>query len=293
MTRFILPLVALSVLASQPVSAADASHSEHFKYEKQTWSFGGFWGQYDKAQLQRGFQVYQQVCANCHGLNRVNFRNLVQPGGPEFPETAVKKLAAEWPNKPLAEPNDDGRTTDKKGELLTRAALLSDPILGPYRNDKEARAAQNGALPPNLSVIAKARDVHFEGFWVNHIGSMAKDIASGYQEGGADYIYNLLVNYSEPPKDFKLSDGMNYNKAYPGNQIAMVPPISKENFTKYADGSGSLEQNAKDVSAFLMWAADPALSQRKAMGWQVLLYLLVTTVLLYFGKSRVWARVKH
>jgi ubiquinol-cytochrome c reductase cytochrome c1 subunit len=279
-------------LFALPAFAAD-DHGDHFAYEKQKWSFGGFFGQYDKEQLQRGFQVYKEVCSNCHSLSRVNFRNLVQKGGPEFSEAAVKELAASWPHKPLAEPNDDGRTVDKKGNLLDRAATLADPILGPYRNDKEARAAQNGAVPPNLSVMAKARDLHNGGFWVNHIGAMGKDIVAGYQEGGPDYIHNLLMNYAEPPKDFKLAEGMNYNKAYVGNQIAMVPPISKENFVKYQNGKGSLEENSRDVSAFLAWAADPALNQRKAMGWQVLLYLLITSVLLYVAKTRVWARVKH
>jgi ubiquinol-cytochrome c reductase cytochrome c1 subunit len=284
--RFPALALALGLLAA-PVGAAD---DHHFEYEKQKWSFGGFFGQYDKEQLQRGFQVYKEVCANCHSLSRVYFRNLSQPGGPEFPEAAVKELAASWPHKPLAEPNDDGRIVDKKGNLLDRPALPSDPILGPYRNDKEAKAAQNGAIPPNLSVMAKARDLHNGGFWVNHIAAMGKDIAVGYQEGGPDYIYNLLTNYAEPPKDFKLGEGLNYNKAYPGNQIAMVPPISADNFIKYQNGKGSLEENSRDVSAFLAWAADPALNQRKAMGWQVMLYLLITCVLLYMGKKRVWAR---
>ncbi len=277
-------------LLASPTFAAE---EHHFEYERQKWSFGGLTGQYDKAQLQRGFQVYKEVCSNCHALSRVYFRNLTQPGGTEFPEESVKELAATWPNKPLAEPNDEGLTVDKKGALLTRPAMLSDTILGPYRNDKEARAAQNGALPPNLSIIAKARDLHNGGFWLNHIGLMAKDIFNGYQEGGPDYIYNLLVNYAEPPANFKLSDGMNYNKAYPGNQIAMVPPLSKENFVKYADGKGSLEENSRDVAAFLEWAADPALNQRKAMGWQVLLYLLIVSVIFYFMKSRVWAKIEH
>jgi ubiquinol-cytochrome c reductase cytochrome c1 subunit len=296
--RMFRPAIAAAMLAVaiSPALAAGGG-GEHFEYQKQQWSFGGFWGQYDKAQLQRGFQVFQEKCSTCHALSRVNFRNLVQPGGPEFPEAAVKQLAADWPHKPLAEPNDDGNTV-VKGALLERPAILADPILGPYRNDKAARAAHNGAVPPNLSIIAKARDLHFEGFWLNHIGAMAKDIASGYQEGGPDYIYNLLVNYKdekEIPKGFKLSEGMNYNAAYPGNQIAMVPPIAKDNFVAYKDASGkdaggSLEANAKDVAAFLTWAADPALNQRKAMGWQVMLYLLITCVLLYLGKKRVWAR---
>lgn len=283
---------AVSALLAGPALAAD-TQEHHFEFDRQKWSFGGIFGQYDKAQLQRGFQVYQQVCANCHALNRVYFRNLVQPGGPEFAEAAVKKLAADWPHRPLAEPNDDGAIADKKGNLLTRAALLSDPILGPYRNDKEAKAAQNGAVPPNLSVMAKARDLHNGGFWPMHVGKMARDVATVYQEGGPDYIYNLLVNYTDPPAGFKLADGLSYNKAFPGNQLAMVPPISKDNFIKYDDGKGSLEENARDVSAFLAWAADPALNQRKAMGWQVMLYLFITCVLLYLGKMRVWSRVKH
>jgi ubiquinol-cytochrome c reductase cytochrome c1 subunit len=287
-SRSCAAVLALGLLAI-PVAAEDAGH-DHFEYKRQKWSFGGITGQYDKAQLQRGFQVYKEVCANCHGLSRIYFRNLAERGGPEFPEAAVKELAAKWPNQPLAEPNDNGDTTDKKGNLLTRPALPSDPILGPYRNDKAARAAQNGALPPNLSVIAKARDLHNGGFWVNHLLAMGRDVASSYQEGGPDYIYNLLVNYSEPPAGFKLADGMQYNKAYPGNQIAMVPPLSAENFVKYQDGKGSLEDNSRDVSAFLAWAADPALNQRKAMGWSVMLYLFITCILLYLGKKRVWAR---
>ena len=280
-----VPLLALPAVADE--------HEKHFEYEKQQWSFGGFTGQYDKAQLQRGFQVYQQVCANCHALSRVNFRNLVQTGGPEFPEASVKELAANWPNKPLAEPNDDGATTDKKGNLLARPATLADPILGPYRNDKGARAAQNGALPPNLSVMAKARDIHNEGIFYVHAAKMARDVFKGYQEGGPDYIYNLLTNYADAPSTMKMADGMNFNRAFPGNQIAMVPPLSKENFIKYEDGKGSFEENARDVSAFLAWAADPALNERKAMGWSVMLYLLVTSIVLYLGKKRIWAKVAH
>ena len=287
----LLTALALAVLAMAAPAVAEDEH--HFEYVRQKWSFAGMGGRYDKAQLQRGFQVYQQVCSNCHALSRVRWRNLTEAGGPEFPEAAVKKLAAEWPNKPLAEPDDNGMTTDKKGNLLTRTPLLSDPILGPYRNDKEARAAQNGALPPNLSVIAKARDLHNGGFWLSHVGKMAADVMHGYQEGGPDYIYNLLTNYADPPAGMKIADGLNYNPAFPGGQLAMVPPLSKENFVTYQDGTGSLDDNAKDVAAFLEWAADPKLNERKAMGWQVLLYLGITSVLFYIAKKRIWARVEH
>lgn len=290
MTRFFkFAAVAILTVGAASSTALAAGGNSHFEYQKQKWTFGGFFGQYDKAQLQRGFQVYKESCSACHGMERIKWRNLVEKGGPEFPEEAVKALAVEWPNQPLAEPNDEGRTTDNKGNLLTRKAILADPILGPYRNEKEARAAQNGARPPDLSLIAKARDIHETPAWYVHVPKMAKEIAIGYQEGGADYVYNLLLAYTDPPANFKLSDGMNYNKAYPGNQIAMVPPLNKDSPIKYQDGKGSIEDNARDVSAFLAWAADPKLNERKAMGWSVMLYLLITCVLLYLGKKRVWA----
>jgi cytochrome c1 len=270
--------------------AATAAGDHHFEYQRVPWSFSGIFGQYDQAQLQRGFQVFQQACSACHGLERLRWRNLVQPGGPEFPEEAIKKLALEWPNQPLAGPDDEGRTTDAKGNLLTRPAILADPILGPYRNEKEARAAQNGALPPDLTMITKARGIHDVPIWYAHVARMGREIFSGYGEAGSDYVYNLLMSYADPPADFKLSDGMNYNKAYPGNQIAMVQPLLEDNPIKYEDGSGTKEQNVKDVVAFLSWAADPKLNERKAMGWSVMIYLLITCVLLYVGKKRIWAR---
>ncbi|MDO9384771.1 MAG: cytochrome c1 [Hyphomicrobiaceae bacterium] len=276
---FGLGFAAVTLLASAPAFAAEGG-GHHI--DRQTWAFGGLTGQYDKAQLQRGFQIYKDVCSACHGMKRVYFRNLVQPGGPEFPEASVKELAAQWPNQITDGPND-------AGEMFDRPAKLSDPMLGPYKNDKAARAAQGGALPPDLSNIAKARNVHNSAFWPKHVWLMAKDIATGYQEGGADYLYALLTGYQEPPAGVKLADGMNYNVAFPGHQIAMAPPLSKEGFQTYADGSGSLEKNAADVAAYLTWASDPSLNSRKSTGWVVLLYLLVTTVLLWLGKKRIWA----
>jgi cytochrome c1 len=277
---------ASALVVAMSAGTALAAGGEPIHIERQDWSFSGFWGQYDNAQLQRGFQVYTQVCASCHGLSRVAFRNLVEPGGPEFPEEAVKQFAAEWPNKPIDGPNDEGK-------MFERPALLSDPILGPYRNDKEARAVQNGALPPDLSLITKARMVENHSPFYVHVADMLRDVVTGYQEAGSDYTYALLVGYKDPPAEFKMSDGMYYNAAFPGHQIAMPPPLSADNFTTYQDGTGSLEQNAKDLTAFLSWAADPHLEQRKRIGWQVMLYLLITTILLYIGKQRIWARVKH
>lgn len=269
--------------ASSSVGAAEGGHAH---IERQTWSFGGFTGQYDQAQLQRGFQIYKDSCAFCHGLKRVRFRNLFEPGGPQFPEDAVKALAASWPNKIVDGPDD-------KGQMFEREPKAFDPILGPYKNDNEARANQNGALPPDLSLIAKARAVEYTGTWWAHPFSMLRDIATSYQEGGADYIYALLTGYEEPPADFTLAEGMQYNKAFPGHQIAMPPPIAKDNFIKYQDKSGSLEQNAHDIAAFLAWAADPTLNTRKSTGWLVMLYLLVTTLLLYAGKRTLWSKIPH
>ncbi len=279
--------------------AAGSSHGPEI--ERQTWIFGGVGGTFDKAQLQRGFQVYKEVCSACHGLKRLSFRNLVQPGGPEFPEDAVKALAGEWPNQ-IPEMNDAGDTAiatkGKDGKpngfsYVMRAPKLSDPILGPYANDRAARAAQNGALPPDLTLIAKARSLERDPKWFVHPFLMLGDIVRGYQEGGADYTHALLTGYVEAPADVKVNDGMYYNTAYPGRQLAMPPPLADGAVT-YQDGTEpKLENYSKDVTAFLSWAADPTLNQRKRIGWQVILYLLVTTALLYLGKQRIWAKIKH
>jgi len=280
-------LVLLALLLAAPVApAAWAEEAGHAKIERQDWSFAGFTGQFDKAQLQRGFQIYQEVCSGCHGLKRVRFRNLTEPGGPEFPVEAVKTLAAGWPNKVTDGPDDEGK-------MFEREPKLFDPILGPFKNDKEARAAQGGALPPDLSLIGKARNVEYTGTWWWHPFSMLRDIATSYQEGGADYVYALLTGYKEPPADVKMADGMHYNEAFPGHQIAMPQPIAADGFVKYQDGKGSLDQNARDIAAFLSWTADPSLDSRKSIGWLVMLYLLVTTVLLYLGKRRLWSRIPH
>ncbi len=284
-------VIVLASLASfaATMHAAHATGGTETHIERQDWSFAGFTGQYDKAQLQRGFQVYQQVCTACHGLKRVRFRNLAEPGGPEFPEEAVKALAIGWPYKIPGELDDQGNPID-------RLPGLADQILGPYRNDVQARAAQNGALPPDLSLIAKARSVESHAPWYSQWLHMLGDIVIGYQEGGPDYLYALLTGYHEVPAGMHMTEGMSYNVAFPGHQVAMPPPLSKDTFIEYQPESGykgSLEQNAKDVTAFLAWAADPTLDSRKRLGWQVMLYLLITTLLLYLVKKQIWSRLKH
>jgi len=279
----------MAIAGALAFSPANAAGGGEHHIVHQAWSFGGMFGLYDKEQLQRGFRVYKEVCSDCHGLSRVYFRNLVEPGGPEFAEEAVKSLAAEWPNQITDGPNDEGA-------MFQRPARLSDRILGPYKNEKEARASQNGALPPDLSLMTRARNTHNNAPWYSHVFLMARDVFTGYQEGGANYLYALLTGYHEAPDSVKVADGMNYNVAFPGNQIAM-PNVLDGGPVDYADGQegydgpkSSLEQNARDVTAFLAWAADPSLNERKKIGWLVMLYLLITTMLLYFGKRRLWSK---
>jgi cytochrome c1 len=284
-------LAAVLLLAFAPLAVpahAEEAGAEH-EVERQEWSFAGFRGQYDKAQLQRGFQVFQQVCTACHGLKRVKFRNLAEPGGPEFPEDAVKELAVNWPYQISGELDDEGNPID-------RLPGLADPIIGPYKNDVQARAAQNGALPPDLSLVVKARSLESHAPWYSHWFWMLADIAAGYQEAGADYLFGLLTGYRDPPADVEMNEGMSYNLVFPGHQIAMPPPLYPDSPIEYQADAGaksSFEQNAKDVTAFLAWASDPSLDGRKRLGWQVLLYLVITTLLLYFVKRRIWSRVKH
>ena len=270
-------LVALSI-ATLPLLAHAAGEAVHI--DRQKWSFAGLFGRFDQNQLQRGFQVYKDACAQCHGVSRLAFRNLAQTGGPVFNEEAVKGLAAT--NQVNDGPNDDGK-------MFKRPGRLSDRIPAPYANEQEARATHNGAYPPDLTLITKARGIEYHGSLFAHPFHIVKDMASGYQEAGADYLYALLTGYAAAPADFKLADGMQYNKAFPGHQIAMPPPLIEGNI-KYQDGTpATVDQMARDVTAFLHWAGDPKHDERKSMGLLVLLYLLITAVLLYFAKKRIWS----
>jgi len=267
----------LALGASAALAADEAVH-----IDRQKWSFAGFLGRFDHAQLQRGFQVYKEVCAVCHGLKRINFRNLAEPGGPEFPVEGVKGLAQSY--RIEDGPNDQGK-------MFQRAGRPSDAMPGPFKNEQEARSIHNGAYPPDLSLIVRARSAGENTSVLATLGSMLRDIPNGYQEGGADYMYALLTGYTNPPADMKMADGMTYNRAFPGHQIAMVPPLQPGR-VKYEDGTeGTVEQYAKDVTAFLAWAADTKLEERKRIGLLVLGYLLITALLVYFAKRRLWAKV--
>jgi ubiquinol-cytochrome c reductase cytochrome c1 subunit len=275
-------LLAAAAAGGKPASAAGDTHVH---IARQPWSFSGFLGKFDEAQLQRGFKVYVDACARCHGLKRIAFRNLVETGGPSFPEEAVKSLANTY--QVDAEPNDQGK-------IVKRPAILVDHLPSPFKNEQEARAALNGALPPDLSIIAKARGIESNSPFYMVPWNMLVDIVTGYQEAGPDYIYAYLTGYKDPPADVKVPDLMNYNEAFPTPHMTAMPnPFAGgDGFVKYDDDTPrTVENYARDVTAFLAWAADPRLEERKRLGLMVTVYLLITAILLYFAKRRVWSKV--
>jgi ubiquinol-cytochrome c reductase cytochrome c1 subunit len=251
---------------------------------RQTWTFSGPLGHFDRAQLQRGFKVYREVCSACHSLGRVAFRNLSEPGGPEFTEGQVKALAAEY--EVPGEPNE-------VGEVNPRKARPADHFPPRYKNDNEARANNNGAAPPDLSLMAKARGVSYGFPW------FIFDAFTQYQEGGPDYIHALLADGyldeekgEKVPEGITIPEGLNYNKFFPGHAIAMPKPI-QDGQVEYTDGTpATVDQYGRDVSAFLMWAAEPRLEERKELGLTVMLFLIIFTGLLYFTKRKVWHAVE-
>jgi ubiquinol-cytochrome c reductase cytochrome c1 subunit len=282
MTRFLTAAgLALGLaLTAAPAMAAGDTATPH----RQKWTFAGMFGHYDNNQLQRGFQVYQNVCAACHTMTQLSFRNLSEKGGPEFKPEQIKELAAKWPIQVKDGPND-------KGEMFERPARPSDRFPSPFANLEAQKLANGGALPPDFSVLAKARTyrVGFPGFVIDALPGFT------YQEAGVDYIYALLAegylkDGEKPP--IKVEDGLHYNKYMPGEKIAMVAPLL-DGQVEYTDGSpATKEQYAKDVVAFMMWAAEPHLEQRKQLGFRVMVFLIVFAGLLYFTKKKVWADVK-
>lgn len=247
-----------------------------------SWTFAGPFGHFDRAQLQRGFKVYREVCSACHSLNYLAFRNLSQPGGPEFSESQVLALAAEY--KVQDGPND-------AGDMFERPARPADHIPAPFPNENAAAAANGGKAPPDLSLMPKAR-TYERGFpW------FVFDIFRQYSEAGADYVVAILNGFEEPPQGFQVPAGGHYNEYFPGHVIAMPKPLSDGQVEYPKDASGkpqapeTVQQYARDVTAFLTWVAEPHLEARKRLGFQVMLFLLGLSILLYFTKKRVWARV--
>ena len=248
-------LVLLSIIFFQN----HANSEEKVKLLETDWTFKGLFGKYDRASLQRGYQVYTEVCAACHSMQYLSYRNLAEPGGPEFSEEEAKVIAASF--EVIDGPNSEG-------EMFARPAKLSDKFVMPYDNVEAAKAANGGAYPPDMSVLVKAR------------------------KGGADYIYSLLLGYEDPPADISLDDGVYYNKFMYGNKIKMPVPLS-DGLVDYNDGTvATEEQMAKDVTSFLMWSAEPHLETRHKTGFRVIVYLIILTILVYLTMKKIWSRVE-
>ena len=229
---------------------------EAMSLKKQNWSFEGIFGRYDNSTLQRGLQIYQEVCSACHGMKRLRFRELRDLG---FTDGQIKIYAKTF--EILDGPNE-------LGEMFLRPGEPSDTFVSPYKNKEEAKASFGGSYPPDLSLLTKAI------------------------KNGPDYIYSLLTGYEDPPKEFKLTDGLYYNPYYDGKVIAMPPPLY-DNAIEYIDGTNaSLDQLSYDIVHFLNWAAEPKLQQRKSLGLKVLLFLIVLTLLLYVTMKEIWSRIE-
>ena len=249
MRALMLAGVAMAGLAlSTPVIAAEVPDVPSVN-----WSFNGLFGTFDRGALQRGFQVYSEVCAACHSLSLLSYRNLQAIG---FSEDQVKKIAAEVEI-------EDG--PDDEGEMFERPGRPSDRFKAPFPNSQAARASNGGAMPPDLSLMTKAR------------------------KNGANYLHALLTGFTDPPADKEMAEGMSYNVYFSGGQIAMAPPLS-EDIVEYEDKTkATVAQMSRDVTTFLAWAAEPELEERKRMGIKVVLFLIVLTGLFYAIKRRVWA----
>jgi ubiquinol-cytochrome c reductase cytochrome c1 subunit len=258
-------------------NAAEPTHFPIHKPHEEDWTFAGPFGTYDKAQLQRGLKVYKEVCSACHGMHLVAFRTLEHLG---YSEAQVKAFAAEYTVQ-------DGPNTE--GEMFDRPGIPSDYFPSPFPNTAAAAAANNGAVPPDFSLIAKARGVE-RGF-----PTFVVDIFTQYAENGPDYIHSLLTGYDEePPEGMEIAEGTYYNPYFiAGKALAMAPPLSDDQVT-YDDGTPqTVDQYARDVAAFFMWAAEPHMEARKKMGFRVMVFLLLFAGLVWLTKRKVWAEVAH
>jgi len=254
--KFTKSIAIASALSLLLTFYSQASESE--KLLKVDWSFKGVTGKFDRSSLQRGFQVYKEVCSSCHSMKYLSYRNLGEEGGPEFSIEEVKAIAASVEVQ-------DG--PDSQGEMFTRPGRPSDKFVSPYPNVNASMAANGGAYPPDMSVLVKART------------------------GGANYIYSILMGYEEKPENIILDDGVYYNKYISGNKIKMSKPIM-DDLVEYSDGTKATEaQIAKDVTTFLSWAAEPELEARHKTGVKVLVYLIFLSILVYLSMKRIWSRI--
>jgi len=247
----IVVMGAISLAPSNAMAAGDAPTPPH-----REWSHKGMLGTFDKAELQRGFQVYKEVCSACHGMERLSYRNLSALG---YSEAQIKAIASEY----MVEdgPNDEG-------DMFDRPARPADNLASPFTNEKAARYSNNGAYPLDLSLIIKAR--HY----------------------GEDYLHALLTGYKDAPEGYEMNPGMNYNKYFAGHQIAMAAPLMDDQISYADETPATVEQMAHDVSVFLAWASEPSQDDRKRMGWKVVIFLTFMSVLLYLVKKKIWKDVE-
>ena len=264
--------------APEPAAASEA-HFPILRPELHSWSFAGPFGKFDTAQLQRGYQIYKEVCSACHSMKYLSFRNLGDEGGPAFTEDEVKSLAATFQIQ-------DG--PNEAGEMFQRAGKPADHFPSPFPNPEAAAAANGGAAPPDLSLIAKARGAPRGIVWA------LLDFFTQYQEGGPDYVHALLTGFRDPPAGVTVPEGTYYNPYFlAAPSLKMPPPLSADAVT-YTDGTPqTVDQYARDVAAFLMWTAEPHLVARKRIGFEVTIFLLVFAGLMYLTKKKVWSNVAH
>jgi ubiquinol-cytochrome c reductase cytochrome c1 subunit len=261
----LISLVINLVAAAQTPPEPTAEHEFHLEPKELHLASDGPLGKFDRQQLQRGYQVYKEVCAACHSMDLVSFRDLAALG---YNEAEIKAEAA---SREVPGINPD------TGEAATRPGTPVDRFPSPYPNETAARAANNNALPPDLSLITKAR------------------------EGGAAYIYSLLTGYQGQPAELVrkfpaavTGQGLHYNPYFANLNLAMAPPLASDGQVSYADGTpATVDQMAKDVSAFLVWTAEPKLENRHQYGLAVLLFLIIATVLGYLSYRNIWAEAKR
>jgi ubiquinol-cytochrome c reductase cytochrome c1 subunit len=265
MKRLLFAIMTFAVLTNESSATTEA-----LSPKQRDWAFDGMLGKVDKQSAQRGFQVYKEVCSACHSLHHLYYRNLETPKGSNeaerkkydkmglgFSKEEVKAIAS---NYTVPDIDDEGNPTERK-------ALPADKFVGPYANEKAARASNNGALPPDLSLIVKAR------------------------EDGPNYVYSILTGFTDPPAGIVTPEGQHYNPYFGPQFIAMPPPL-KDGIISYSDGTvATVDQMATDVVNFLQWAAEPEMEQRKSIGLKVLMYLSISTILFYISKCRIWARL--